>query len=193
MKRLIILSLALVTGLSISSCKKGENDPALSLKSRNARITGEWALTNISGDFFTKWENSDGTVNTYKQSVTFDDGKITVTDEDGSTGTFDYTLNLTMDDNQDLQIYNYFSDGVDFEEYDHQDQWYWLDGVKKKTQINLPGFSEITFFSFDDALVLDRLTNKELHLKIDTKSFMDDSYFGEEGQEYSLLLEFEKQ
>lgn len=28
------------------SCKKGENDPALSLKSRTARLTGEWKMTS---------------------------------------------------------------------------------------------------------------------------------------------------
>lgn len=32
--------------LSVSSCKKGENDPFLSLRSRKARLVGEWSLKN---------------------------------------------------------------------------------------------------------------------------------------------------
>ncbi len=31
-----------------NGCKKGENDPAISLKSRTSRVTGEWKVTKMT-------------------------------------------------------------------------------------------------------------------------------------------------
>lgn len=50
MKKLIILSLgAVALTAGISSCKKGENDPFLSMKSRKSRLAGEWTVTKMEG------------------------------------------------------------------------------------------------------------------------------------------------
>ena len=50
MKKLIVLSLAAIALMAnLSSCKKGENDPFLSLKSRKARVVGEWTVTMEEG------------------------------------------------------------------------------------------------------------------------------------------------
>lgn len=50
MKKLIILSLSAIALMAnLSSCKKGENDPFLSLKSRKARVVGEWTVTKEEG------------------------------------------------------------------------------------------------------------------------------------------------
>jgi hypothetical protein len=40
-----LLSIFILT-LCLSSCKKGENDPFLSLQTRKARLIGEWKVTN---------------------------------------------------------------------------------------------------------------------------------------------------
>ena len=40
-----LLSILILT-LCLSSCKKGENDPFISLQSRKARLIGEWKVTN---------------------------------------------------------------------------------------------------------------------------------------------------
>jgi hypothetical protein len=46
MKKLLVLSLgALALVANLTSCKKGENDPFLSLSSRKARLAGEWTVT----------------------------------------------------------------------------------------------------------------------------------------------------
>ena len=51
MKKLFLLAAgAFLLTANLTSCKKGENDPALSLKSRKARLTGEWTVTNMTGD-----------------------------------------------------------------------------------------------------------------------------------------------
>lgn len=53
MKKILIAFLVLG---AVTACKKGENDPFLSLKSRKARITGEWKVTGYEA----KNTNSDG-------------------------------------------------------------------------------------------------------------------------------------
>jgi len=40
---------ALFALTAFQSCKKGDNDPSISLKSRDARITAKWKLTKIEG------------------------------------------------------------------------------------------------------------------------------------------------
>ena len=55
MKRLLlVLLVAMIAIPTFQSCKKGENDPTISLKSRKARLCGEWklaegSLTEVSG------------------------------------------------------------------------------------------------------------------------------------------------
>lgn len=45
MKKVILLSTVVLLLTSVfTACKKGENDPFLSLRSRKARISGEWTL-----------------------------------------------------------------------------------------------------------------------------------------------------
>lgn len=47
MKKLLVLSLgALALVANLTSCKKGENDPFLSLSSRKARLAGEWTVSS---------------------------------------------------------------------------------------------------------------------------------------------------
>lgn len=50
MKKIALLTLAafLIAG-AVSSCKKGEDDPFLSIRSRKARLAGEWTLTKMEG------------------------------------------------------------------------------------------------------------------------------------------------
>ena len=73
MKKIALIALISSLILGFDSCKKGEDDPFLSLKTRNGRMTGKWKLVkaeseNVYSDFysFTYWgtpsENySDGT------------------------------------------------------------------------------------------------------------------------------------
>lgn len=44
-----VLMLAAVAFV-MPSCKKGENDPAISFKSRDSRMAGEWSLTKMSSE-----------------------------------------------------------------------------------------------------------------------------------------------
>lgn len=66
LKQLFLISIIIV--FAFPSCKKGENDPFLSLRSRKARLTGEWELkagtltfTDISGSWTTTYNGTTAT------------------------------------------------------------------------------------------------------------------------------------
>lgn len=75
MKKLMYLGLGLAM-LNLTSCKKGENDPGMSLKGRKGRLAGTWGLTSST-----------------ENSTTTNDGNTSSSDrtEDGATYTSTYT------------------------------------------------------------------------------------------------------
>lgn len=189
--RILTISFALIAlaGLTtITGCKKGENDPFLSLKSRKARITGEWKLSegsitesysNLSGSgtFLTTYTGStanyDGTTVGYTEKITIEkDGTFEVVIvEDGETNTIKG---------------NWFFSGKSKDA-----------DLKKKEAII---FSETQYISSggtstysglyaDQTLLLDQLKNKELIFK---GSFTYSQTGGDSGS-YSYDRTFEKQ
>jgi hypothetical protein len=46
-KLIIAFSVAAIVAPTLESCKKGENDPAISLRSRKARVAGEWTVSKM--------------------------------------------------------------------------------------------------------------------------------------------------
>jgi hypothetical protein len=97
MKKLTKAVLAiLVVASSITACKKGEDDPALSLRSRDSRLTGEWTLVSMEKTVngTTASSNVDGLGNATTNNTTLDytekvDGSIksvTISHVDAQTG-----------------------------------------------------------------------------------------------------------
>jgi len=91
MKKIIIISLALIIGaMSLNSCKKYEEGPGVSLRSKKARITGEWKLVKHTDDGIDYSEGLD----TEKVIYNFEkDGAVTISfnDENGAVETFQAT------------------------------------------------------------------------------------------------------
>jgi len=101
--------------LATPSCKKGENDPGLSLSSRKARISGEWDVTGYEasstnteadGDYLkttstmsgtvitttnTNHDHSSGTNTSSTSTQTLNDGAMMINKD----GTFERTWNTT--------------------------------------------------------------------------------------------------
>lgn len=81
MKRvLLVLLVALIAIPTFQSCKKGENDP-ISLKSRKARLVGEWAL---SAGSITYVSGSTTYLDTYN-------GSTLIETYNGNSATYTYT------------------------------------------------------------------------------------------------------
>lgn len=104
MKKTVMYTLALMVVMStMQSCKKGDEDPGLSLRSRKARLTGEWVVSSYESkqyedgvlDYSQILEGAnlkgiDGDLVTFSQDFTFDkDGTYASTQiEDGITTTY---------------------------------------------------------------------------------------------------------
>lgn len=121
MKKTVIMLAAAALIFATPSCKKGENDPFLSLLSRRARISGDWILSAYmsestwsdgSGDSSTSSAEStdgktlttsysytsSGTTTTWTSTTTIDDASWTINKD----GTYSMTMNTTTVTTQDL-------------------------------------------------------------------------------------------
>lgn len=141
MKNLFIISI-LVLSLT-QSCKRGENDPFISLKSRDGRITGTWNLVNLE---ISEVDNGSTTTITY-------DGTTLTINEDGNVDSYLYSHEMTIekDGTYERELYN------DGDTYKNTGHWWWLHDKQKKTRI-----------AFDDdgnSFYIDQLKNKELILQ----------------------------
>jgi hypothetical protein len=67
--KLLLLFVILISTI-LPSCKKGENDPFLTLRARKARITGEWRLTSGLATYF--YNDTIQTLNYFGSSVAID-------------------------------------------------------------------------------------------------------------------------
>jgi len=97
-KTTIYLMAFLFISLGMNSCKKGENDPFLSLKSRKSRMAGEWDITKM-----TRIESGLWTGVPYTNTYVIENGVSSSTFAAGgnstsSTGTVsNYSFNILKD------------------------------------------------------------------------------------------------
>ena len=141
------LSLLFAVVLSLNSCKKYEEGPGFSLRSKTARLTGDWKATSITVDgeeiLVISEETFEGT-STSRMEVT-----NTIKKNGEYTMLIERTISLT------------YNGQVLYEETTNESdsgEWEWIDSKEK-----------IKFKSNDDLEVTEmtvlRLTNKELILE----------------------------
>lgn len=181
-------AVAIIGITSVSSCKKGENDPFLSLRSRKARITGEWKLTK-------------GTITQSQTSGGVTDSQVTTYTEStsstgGFTSTYSETLTIEKDNTYEVVIVeNGVSNTI-------RGNWYFSGKVKdadlkkkeaivfSETQYISPsGTTQYTGLYADQILLMDQLKNKEVVFKGDITYSDSDG----EAATYSYDRTFEKQ
>lgn len=114
--KLLTGTLLITTILNLcTSCKKGEDDPAFSLRTRKARVTGEWKA--VQGTSYTSNEGID-----YKntQEVTYTENtfngiqiETSLNDIKKVTYAGKYSYEITLDKNGNYEI-NQTSDGKEF-------------------------------------------------------------------------------
>ena len=205
--KFLVLGLAVLlitSSLSFVGCKKGENDPGLSLKSRTARITGEWELSKGDWEELTTSTYSN-TTSINKDSYSFDNGALSVTEFDGTntdsyTIDMEYTLTIEKDGTYELvdkQTRNingtiltttnkyegnwafvYGNDNLEIKNKERVEFTY-----TKQTIIYTDGTTDIYNYSGkswtgDNMLLLDKLASDEMVAIIDTK-YVHDTYTSE--------------
>ncbi len=192
----------LILATSIIGCKKGDNDPFLSLLSRKARLAGEWILS--SADYEFKEVTTDGTSVT---SYTYNGSDMTET-TDGDGKTYSYSENITITKDGTFTVYieeeiTYMQNQVQqtgIQKITIEGVWYFIDGIKdtdikdkerveffvhKYTDIHPNGNTEIIEtsgsipiiqqrgFSGIDIILLDRLAKKEMTTLFDSELKID--------------------
>lgn len=165
----------LVIGAAVISCKKGDNDPALSLKSRKARLAGDWVISSYTS---TKTVNSNVT-----QTIRYDGNVETNTTYIAGTPfttTRTYTESYSFDKNGSY-TYQYIETGNNPDTYSSEGNWAFLGknksaDLKNKEAVMLtttkstsPGYVETTTgtFNVDDLWIMDQLKSNEIIVKRD--------------------------
>jgi len=172
MKKLIIASLALAM---LFGCKKGENDPGISFRSRDARIVGEWKIGSFEKESKTVDINYTGnpavlTTKTKVAATMYDGSKVTVTTTNAGTTkvttdtvTYAYSLNIEKDGN--CTFIETASKGGVTSTYTSKGTWLWANSKKNKSFVNF-NFTDISPSNlFSSGLYrIDQLKNKEMVL-----------------------------
>lgn len=155
--------------LTLEGCRKGENDPLVSLRTRDARVTGEWKLVEYES---TRTEFlSAGSITFTEVRTTSYDGTTWTTTNPGETNSFLYSRNLVIE-KDGTYIYSETSDGDFVEE---NGRWSWLSDAKKKRRILLD--NEGVFY-------IDQLKNSEM---IFTEEY-EESYTDADGETGTYTL-----
>jgi hypothetical protein len=116
MKRVLLVLLVAVFAIpTFQACKKGENDPTISLKSRKARLCGDWTLKEGS-----MTETNGGTVTIYTYNGT------TVSVSTG--GSANYTEAMTIEKDGTFKFTRVSNGNT----WVYEGQWYFMDGNKDK-------------------------------------------------------------
>ncbi len=185
MKKIIIFLAVMAV---IGSCKKGENDPFISLKSRKARIAGEWVLS--TSEIVT---TSSGDVSTTK----FNNGSVTIISAGGSsTGIGSGTLTIDKDGTYKSQT-SYTITGTGYSSsYSEtvEGTWQFMDGdkdedIKNRERVLIHitqrtvisgGKSDVYTYSGTtggsiEIFMIDQLKSKEMIINYD-ESYTHDGY-----------------
>lgn len=157
MKKIIALSFttALIVS-SIVSCKKGENDPFLSLRSRKARLEGSWKVSAqeldqtsvINGVTTRKMATYDGVMEI--ETTTITNGTLVTTQVD--TNYYEYTLTVKKDGNYTQLIKN--NNNLELEQFDGT----WMFVGKSKLN-NLKNKEAVLFTKTKSTILSNGFTN----------------------------------
>lgn len=193
MKKVLLLALStLLLAGSFTSCKKGENDPAVSLASRKARVSGEWTVTKEESK---TTETNGGTFGFSETTVSVYDGTTKTTtishtpnsgNDETTTDVMIYTHSLTIE--KDGTYKETYANGSDIVTY--EGTWMFLgkskaDKLKKKEAIMFTLRTETATSGSSTSitniknlsgtvLMIDQLKSKEMITIID-ESYSDDN------------------
>lgn len=186
----ILFLTILVTSILFSGCRKGEDDPFFSFRSRTTRLTGDWELTKAS---FKTEEYETKRIST---SYEYSSGKLKVTVEDEAYGTLigeqSYTENYSFD--EDGTYSSLVTSGDD--RYSTKGNWIW---IRDNEDIDLEDEEAIVMTITTDyngnifsgrtnlpsaVWVFNRLSNDEIIVELDSKSVYQN------GEYYSITGTF---
>ena len=180
MKRTILMLAAVALIFVAPSCKKGENDPFLSFKTRDARITGVWTMSALESTN-TNTTVTTGTTVINTSTSTFNGTTITETWTSWGGGTYTYSFSYKLTIEKDgTYMLEQVLDGDKSEETGY---WSWVDDAKKKTRISIGG----------SVYDIDQLKNKEIILMNNGSNKDTDSDGDSDEDVYTFSATLEKE
>lgn len=164
-KKSLAILFVLGIALGMNACKKGEDDPFISLASRNSRITGKWKMIGYDEEILTT-RNDGGSITTETRTKNLVDGQlISVSPYSGTTSfAFEATLTLNKEGSYEYVLNQNSNTGT----------WWWKDSGKSKSSV---GFSH----NFTGNIILRELSNKKMVWQIEafSKEFFSDNDYQE--------------
>lgn len=171
MKKTFVLLAGIIIGsLALEGCKKGENDPFLTLSSRRARLAGDWKMTKLE---MTQTSTDASGTDTYV--YTSDGSTLTASMNGVASPAFAYTLSLTLDKKGAFTQTNTDASSGTAKTYITGGQWFFAGKnkeleLKKReaiifdvlTSTDPTGTDTYTGISADDIYVIDQLKSKEM-------------------------------
>ncbi|SFT66364.1 hypothetical protein SAMN05216474_1633 [Lishizhenia tianjinensis] len=131
-KSLVLLALI---GASVVACKKGEDDPFLSLRTRDARISGEWKLESYSSKDIQILTYNLQADTIYYESFDFDGDNeiyyyVDTASSDYESIEVDYTMTIEKDGSYTQTTDYLYGQSVT------SGNWWWSNDGKNKTKIS---------------------------------------------------------
>jgi len=130
----VLVILLLAGSAMISGCARGEDDPWLTLHSRDARLSQTWSLSSLSGSVVQTTNGSTTNIEYY-----FDGTNLYIT-TNGVTESFAYVYDMQIKDNGDVFSQEFMNDitlGTVVSQSSQTSYWYWGNDDKNKTSVNL--------------------------------------------------------
>ena len=147
----ILFSLILL--LIVGGCRRGEDDPRISLRSRDGRLTGTWELESATGSIV-EVSNDTGVPVTMSSTITYSGGQWRQSGN-GFSVSYNYTERLSLEEDQSYLVVA----SRDNTEDRLEGYWSWENGRKNKTGLTLhrqdapPVFSEIVRLSASELVL----------------------------------------
>ena len=157
-----------------NGCKKGDQDPFLSLRSRDSRLIKTWKLTKLEGTVInsTQWPTDSTTTTNYSFNGTTYKTVTTTTGTSG-TNTVDYTGSYSMEIKEDGSVE--VEETITAEASSttitrtSKGSWVWVSGDKKKDHLSISLLSSLVLFR-GGLVYVTRLSSKELVLKVSSSN-----------------------
>lgn len=155
---MIVLLVAAFAMPILDGCKKGPNDPAISLKSRDARLIATWKLTKIAGTR----QSVDGLGDPYTITYAYD-GTTYTESYSGSSYSGTGSFEMTIDKDGAISSKESFTpNGGSANVVSGTGTWYWYENDNSKSSVYVDVYSDYLFNT--GTYVIDELKSKELIL-----------------------------
>jgi hypothetical protein len=150
---LFALALLVFSGVVLTGCKKGDDDPFISLKSRDARVTAKWELVKVEGTVTNTFAGTSYTTTSNYNGTVFSNTSST-----GVVDSYSYALEMEILKGGEMTS----TETEDGEITTSKDIWFWTNNTSDKTGLYLGGINEGIFN-------VQGLSSKELILTINNE------------------------